>query len=324
MNLKAHTHVRMIINEIDIEIFAHMGGIVFCKNCYTFRFTPKSLSRLAAVRGGALALDADRNCSSKGVTDVKLYNFTMEDSYSILDAGTLLYSRTDCFMQVNLTDLKVRNVRTNLLQQSTTPFPKMGNQSLDDQDGGGLVKITSATLKMTISKNTLRDIQALNGVGGIFNFNQKEFQGSFTNNTATNFLSKSSGTLLYIKASSLSMNATSNLIRCRDTSIPKSVNFLSDLLDGPSMALQSQAFHLNLTNSNKMSNFLAKDNYIASCYYDGSMQAENNGGNGGGAYYLTSSLSLKDSNSIYEYNSAPYGSIYVCEGCNIAIQNNTY
>jgi hypothetical protein len=112
---------------IDLEIFAHIGGIVFCKNCYTFRFTPKSLSKLAAVRGGALALDADRNCSYKGVTDVRLNNFTMEDSYSILDAGTLLYSRTDCFMQVNLTDVRVRNVRTNLLQQSPSPFAKMGS-----------------------------------------------------------------------------------------------------------------------------------------------------------------------------------------------------
>jgi hypothetical protein len=89
---------------------------------------------------------------------------------------------------------------------------------------------------LTISKNTLRDIQALNGVGGIFNLNQKEFFGTFTNNTFTNFLSKSSGTLLYLKASSLSMNATSNQIRCRE-SASKSVNFLSDLLDGPSVAV---------------------------------------------------------------------------------------
>jgi len=41
-------------------------------------------------------------------------------------------------------------------------------------------------------------------------------------------------------------------------------------------------------------------------------------------YYLSNSLTMRDTGSTYEYNSAPFGSIYVCDGCNIAGQGNIY
>jgi hypothetical protein len=68
---------------------------------------------------------------------------------------------------------------------------------------------------------------------------------------------------------------------------------------------------------------ISRSNNITSCFYDGSLQSELLG-NGGGVYYLSNSLTLRDSGSTYEYNSAPFGSIYVCDGCNIAGQGNVY
>jgi hypothetical protein len=39
----------------------------------------------------------------------------MEEVYSIYDGGALLYSRTDCFILINIANLAVINARSNLL-----------------------------------------------------------------------------------------------------------------------------------------------------------------------------------------------------------------
>ena len=80
---------------------------------------------------------------------------------------------------------------------------------------------------------------------------------------------------------------------------------------------------MNLTNPNSLSNVISRSNYITSCFYDGSLASEAQG-NGGGVYYLSNSLTLRDTGSTYEFNSAPFGSIYVCDGCNIAGSGNLY
>lgn len=171
---------------------------------------------------------------------------------------------------------------------------------------------------------TLTNLTSVTGVGGLFNFNHREFQGTLFNLNITGFNSKSAGTLLYLKASSLTLNATQNVIRCRDVPLTRlRASYLSDLLDGPSTAVQNQAFHMNLTNPNSLSNVISMFNNISGCFYDGAV-SQDALGNGGGVYYLSNSLTMRDSNSTYEYNSAPFGSIYVCDGCNIASQGNVY
>jgi hypothetical protein len=39
----------------------------------------------------------------------------MEEVFSIYDGGALLYSRTDCFILLNIANLTVTNARSNLL-----------------------------------------------------------------------------------------------------------------------------------------------------------------------------------------------------------------
>lgn len=43
-------------------IYANIGGIVYCKNCYKVFMSKTNLTRVATMRGGALALENDKNC----------------------------------------------------------------------------------------------------------------------------------------------------------------------------------------------------------------------------------------------------------------------
>lgn len=162
-------------------------------------------------------MDADRNCNFKGSTSIRLSKFSLEDSVSVLDGGGLVYSRTDCFVELTLADVKISQVRSNLVANGTL-IPQIGQgvPLIDDLEGGGLIKITSNSLKVTVQNSILSNISSVTGVGGIFNFNQREYQGLFVNITAAAFNSKSAGTLMYLKSSSLTLNVTSNNIRCKD------------------------------------------------------------------------------------------------------------
>jgi hypothetical protein len=62
-----------------------------------------------------MALDADKNCVFMGLTDVKIAKMSLDEAFSINDAGGLLYSRTDCYMSVNISEIRVTTIRSNLI-----------------------------------------------------------------------------------------------------------------------------------------------------------------------------------------------------------------
>lgn len=39
----------------------------------------------------------------------------MDEGYSIYDGGALIYSRTDCFIKLNIANITVTNARSNLV-----------------------------------------------------------------------------------------------------------------------------------------------------------------------------------------------------------------
>jgi hypothetical protein len=41
----------------------------------------------------------------------------MDEGYSIYDGGALIYSRTDCFILLNIANVTVTNARSNLLTE---------------------------------------------------------------------------------------------------------------------------------------------------------------------------------------------------------------
>lgn len=86
------------------------------------------------------------------------------------------------------------------------------------------------------------------------------------------------------------------------------------------ISTQTQAFHFNSTNPYSYSNVVGNLNNISNCYYDGADLM----GSGGGVYYLSNSISMRDTKSQYFHNAAPYGSIYVCDGCNFNGNSNIY
>ena len=134
---------------------------------------------MAAIRGATIAIDADRNCNFKGSNIIRLSKFNLEDALSLHDGGALLYSRTDCFLDLSLADLRVSNIRSNV-QPNGTLIPQMnsGLPLIDDVEGGGLIKVTSNSLKLMITNSSLMNISSQTGVGGLFNFNHREFQGT--------------------------------------------------------------------------------------------------------------------------------------------------
>ena len=87
-----------------------------------------------------------------------------------------MYSRTDCFVELTIADVRISQVRSNLVANGTL-IPQIGQgvPLIDDLEGGGLIKITSNSLKVTVQNSTLSNISSVTGVGGIFNFNQREY-----------------------------------------------------------------------------------------------------------------------------------------------------
>ena len=94
-----------------------MGAILYCKNCYSLLFSPNSIRRVAAQRGATLALDADASCNQRGFQYFNITSFRMDEGYSINDGGALMYSRTDCFIKLNIANITVTNARSNLLPE---------------------------------------------------------------------------------------------------------------------------------------------------------------------------------------------------------------
>jgi hypothetical protein len=65
-----------------------------------------------------MAIDADSYCSAKGLSEINMALLNVEDVYSIFDGGSLLYSRTDCFIELDIASLNVTNAKSNLLPES--------------------------------------------------------------------------------------------------------------------------------------------------------------------------------------------------------------
>jgi hypothetical protein len=57
-----------------------------------------------------MALDSTSNCNQRGLSKFNLVNFTLSDAFSIYDGGALVYSRTDCFIELNIARINVTNV----------------------------------------------------------------------------------------------------------------------------------------------------------------------------------------------------------------------
>ena len=103
------------------------------------------------MRGGIIALDADRNCNFKGQTQIRMSKFVMEDVSSVLDGGSLIYSRTDCFLDVGLQEVRISNARSNIIPNSSLVTQMgVGTPLVDDIEGGGLIKLTSNTLRLLV------------------------------------------------------------------------------------------------------------------------------------------------------------------------------
>jgi hypothetical protein len=51
------------------------------------------------------------------VQNFNLTSFKMDEGYSIYDGGALIYSRTDCFILLNIANVTVTNARSNLLTE---------------------------------------------------------------------------------------------------------------------------------------------------------------------------------------------------------------
>jgi hypothetical protein len=81
------------------------------------------VSKVAAYRGGVVALEADKNCLYSGVTEVRFAKMTIDEAYVVSDAGALLYSRTDCYINLNITEVRATNARSNILTMQSFNSP---------------------------------------------------------------------------------------------------------------------------------------------------------------------------------------------------------
>ena len=57
-----------------------------------------------------MALDSTSNCNQRGLSLFNLVSFSLSDAFSIYDGGALVYSRTDCFIELNIAKINVTNV----------------------------------------------------------------------------------------------------------------------------------------------------------------------------------------------------------------------
>jgi hypothetical protein len=57
-----------------------------------------------------MALDSTSNCNQRGLSLFNLVSFSLSDAFSIYDGGALVYSRSDCFIELNIAKINVTNV----------------------------------------------------------------------------------------------------------------------------------------------------------------------------------------------------------------------
>ncbi|TNV88206.1 hypothetical protein FGO68_gene9945 [Halteria grandinella] len=303
-------------------MFATAGGIVYCKNCYKLNFQPQNLSKLASFRGGAIALQSDINCNYRGTQEVKMSNITLDDAISLNDGGGLLYTRSDCYLELTISGLKANNSRA--LYQVNQPGAFKVDISLMDLEGGGLIKCTAASLRVNISNSNFTNMRSYLGVGGIFNFHSKDTDIQLLNNTILNVTSRLQGAILYQASPIMIVNMTNNTVRCRDYVNAQQLTqkYYVQQLEAMSSQATYQPIHANMTNVNQKSSFYSNFNLVQNCFIDS--QDSNGLTATGGVYFVSNNLQIRDTGSTYENNSALSGSVYYCEGCQIVSINNTY
>ncbi len=151
----------------------------------------------------------------------------MDEGYSIYDGGALMYSRTDCFIKLNIANITVTNARSNLLPEPSLntvrviqPMglqnPSLNNLIQQDIEGGGLIKITANSLAVKIERSNLRNVTSQQGSGGVINLNVKELVGSMNNMTVSNIGSRFYGTFAHFKGAELTFRMSRNTLTCRE------------------------------------------------------------------------------------------------------------
>lgn len=82
---------------------------------------------------------------------MKISRMTIDEAYSISDAGGLLYSRTDCYLSLNISEIRASNIRSNAVLMQSMILPMgLSNLGVDDVEGGGLIKVTANSLLVSI------------------------------------------------------------------------------------------------------------------------------------------------------------------------------
>ena len=69
----------------------------------------------------------------------------MRNVSSIYEGGALLSTQTDCFMQISLQNLTLRNVTSNFI---------------DSNDGGSALKILANSIKFSIANSSVRFVRS--------------------------------------------------------------------------------------------------------------------------------------------------------------------
>jgi hypothetical protein len=72
-----------------------------------------------------MALDSTSFCNQRGLSEINMASFNMSDAYSIYDGGALIYSRTDCFIELNIAKINVTNSMSNLISEPPFNNPRV-------------------------------------------------------------------------------------------------------------------------------------------------------------------------------------------------------
>jgi hypothetical protein len=182
--------------------------MVYCRNCYAVSFNPSMVNKAVAFRGAIMALEADKNCYYKGAVEVSMQGLTVDETISLYDGGGLVYSKTDCFLQLTLNRISTSNTRSNYILGQPGAMPVVVTNAVSDADGGSIIRVLANSIKLNIINSTLRDARAMNGLGGLFNLISNDVQGTLINNTISTFGSRAQGGLLYVNGPTIFMNIT--------------------------------------------------------------------------------------------------------------------
>lgn len=106
-----------------------------------------------------------------------------EEVQSLFDGGSLLYTTSDCFIQLTLTSLNITNVKSNFIPVSAIPNYAYASTDNTTLSGGGLIRIKANKINLFMNNSIIKESMSLEGSGGVMNLIAKEIQGEIINNT---------------------------------------------------------------------------------------------------------------------------------------------